>query len=182
MGQNLHEGLRSLSRCRSRRRVLVYVLPVVAVLVASCGGNSAVAEHKTPSVGQVAIDAYSLPTGQTVLVNGAGHALYMFVPDAQKSVTCSIVCLRSWPLVSVPAGTKPKVGSKVEPALVGTIKASVLTSDQEAVTYNRWPLYTYADDISPHMTSGEGTDLNGGYWYLMQTNGVPVVPSGDPAP
>jgi len=105
----------------------------------------------------------------------------MFLPDHQKSVTCNFLCARSWPLMYVPAGTKPHVGSGVEGDLVGTIKADVLASGTEAVTYNGWPLYTYADDVSPGMTSGQGTDLNGGYWYLMQTNGTPLVPPGDPA-
>ena len=106
----------------------------------------------------------------------------MFVPDDQKTVTCDVVCLRSWPLVFVPSGTRPKVGSGVEANLVGTIQTSILASGNVAVTYNRWPLYTYADDVSPGMTSGQGTDLNGGYWYLIQTNGTPLVPPGDPAP
>jgi predicted lipoprotein with Yx(FWY)xxD motif len=105
----------------------------------------------------------------------------MFLPDHQKSVTCDAVCLRSWPLVYVSTGTKPRVGSGVAASLVGTIKTDVLTTGSEAVTYNKWPLYTYADDVSPGMTSGQGTDLNGGYWYLMQTDGTPLVPPGDPA-
>jgi predicted lipoprotein with Yx(FWY)xxD motif len=116
-----------------------------------------------------------------VLVNGSGQALYMFVPDDQKTVTCGPVCLRSWPLMSVPSGARPKVGRGVETDLVGTLKTSVLVSGEEAVTYNRWPLYTYADDVSAGMTNGQGTDLNGGYWYLMQTDGMPLVPPGDPA-
>jgi hypothetical protein len=70
----------------------------------------------------------------------------------------------------------------VEANLVGTLKSDVLDSHEVAVTYNRWPLYTYADDVSPGMISGQGTDLNGGYWYLIQTNGMPLVPPGDPAP
>jgi predicted lipoprotein with Yx(FWY)xxD motif len=130
----------------------------------------------------VTIKAYQLPDGGgSVLVNGSGKALYMFLPDHQKTVTCGFVCLRSWPLVFVPSGSKPKVGPGVKAGLVGTIKTDVIDSGSEAVTYDRWPLYTYADDIRPYMTSGQGTDLNGGYWYLMQTDGTPLVPAGDPA-
>ena len=106
----------------------------------------------------------------------------MFVPDHQKTVSCGPVCLRSWPLVSVASGARPKVGHGVEANLVGTLKSDVLDPQEVAVTYNRWPLYTYADDVNPGMISGQGTDLNGGYWYLIQTNGIPLVPPGDPAP
>ena len=33
------------------------------------------------------------------------------------------------------------------------------------VTYNGWPLYTYASDIQPGQATGQGIDLNGGKWY-----------------
>jgi len=155
------------------------------LLLNACGSSSLSPQAKSSSPqssSTVALHAYRMPSGgESVLVNGSGRALYMFLPDHQKSVTCNFLCARSWPLMYVPAGTKPHVGSGVEGDLVGTIKADVLASGTEAVTYNGWPLYTYADDVSPGMTSGQGTDLNGGYWYLMQTNGTPLVPPGDPA-
>ena len=153
------------------------------ILLAACGSSSSPQSGSAtvhPST-MVALHADKLPSGDiSVLVDASGRSLYMFLPDHQKSVTCNIVCLRSWPLVYVPAGAKPRVGPGVDASLVGTIKADVLATGSEAVTYNGWPLYTYADDVSPGMTSGQGTDLNGGYWYLMQTDGTPLVPPGDP--
>jgi len=32
------------------------------------------------------------------------------------------------------------------------------------------------------MGSGQGIDVNGGYWYFMSPSGDPVVPAGDPSP
>jgi predicted lipoprotein with Yx(FWY)xxD motif len=168
-------------RWRSTLGVGAGALMVAAVVFAACGSASN-PEAKAAISRSVALHAYRLSTGQRVLVNAAGHALYMFVPDDQKTVSCGVVCLRSWPLVFVPSGTRPEVGAGVDAKLVGTLTSSQLDSGDVAVTYNRWPLYTYADDVSPGMTSGQGTDLNGGYWYLIQTNGRPLVPPGDPAP
>ncbi len=167
-------------RSRAKAGVGAVGLLAAALILVACGSPSS-PQAKTVTSSSVALHALRLPTGERVLVNGAGDALYMFVPDHQKTVSCGPVCLRSWPLVTVPSGTTPKVGPGVESKLVGTLRASVLSSGDEAVTYNRWPLYTYADDVSPGMTSGQGTDLNGGYWYLVQTDGTPLVPPGDPA-
>jgi predicted lipoprotein with Yx(FWY)xxD motif len=172
---------RGHTRCwRWSRGVGSIGLVAAGLVLAACGSSSNPPAIAAGSA-SVAVHSYRLSTGPSVLVDGSGQALYMFAPDAQKTVTCAAACLRSWPLLYVPAGMRPKVGSGVEARLVGTVKASALGSGAVAVTYNRWPLYTYADDVSPGMTSGQGTDLNGGYWYLIQTNGMPLVPPGDPA-
>lgn len=169
------------TRRRSNRAVECLVLIFAAGVLGACGSPTDPGPHAASS-SNVALHSLGLPTGERVLVNGSGQALYMFVPDDQKTVSCGVVCLRSWPLVYVPSGTRPKVGPGVDTKLVGTLKTDLLGFHEVAVTYNRWPLYTYADDVAPGMTSGQGTDLNGGYWYLMQTNGTPLVPPGDPAP
>jgi predicted lipoprotein with Yx(FWY)xxD motif len=163
------------------RTSLCTAVVLSGVLLAACSSSKSTSAATHPST-TVALHADKLPSGgASVLVDAEGRSLYMFLPDHQKSVTCKAVCLRSWPLVYVPTGAKPQVGPGVHAQLVGTIKTDVLASGNEAVTYDGWPLYTYADDVSPGMTSGQGTDLNGGYWYLMQTNGAPLVPPGDPS-
>jgi hypothetical protein len=49
----------------------------------------------------------------------------------------------------------------------------------QVITYNGWPLYTYVTDAKlgtrSAVATGQGLDLNGGYWYVMLTNGSPVV-------
>jgi predicted lipoprotein with Yx(FWY)xxD motif len=112
-------------------------------------------------------------------VNGSGYALYMFVPDHQRSSTCNVTCAASWPPLTVSPGTHPEVGAGVKKNLVSTIAFS---PGFRIVTYNRWPLYTYQGDVNPGMVTGQGTDLNGGYWYLMSPDGTPLVPPGDPNP
>ena len=75
----------------------------------------------------------------------------------------------------------PAGGPGVKQRLLGTVPLP-LSSGHEVVTYNRWPLYTYQDDVSPGMVTGQGIDNNGGYWYLMSPDGTPLVPAGDPTP
>jgi predicted lipoprotein with Yx(FWY)xxD motif len=158
---------------------------MVAVLLlgtaAACGGTASQPPDTTNSAGSaVRIDAaYLTQAKATVLVNGSGYALYMFVPDQQRSVTCNATCGSSWPPFTISPGAKPRVGTGVEKSLVGTV---AFTPGFRVVTYNRWPLYTYQDDVSPGMVTGQGTNLNGGYWYLMSPDGTPLVPTGDPNP
>ena len=42
------------------------------------------------------------------------------------------------------------------------------------VTYNKWPLYTYAGDSAAGQAKGEAQTLNGGKWYVISAKGVLV--------
>jgi hypothetical protein len=48
------------------------------------------------------------------------------------------------------------------------------------VTYNGWPLYAYVSDKAAGVATGQALNLNGGYWYVIQPDGVVIVPPGDP--
>ncbi|HEX3980579.1 MAG TPA: hypothetical protein VHW93_05120 [Acidimicrobiales bacterium] len=165
-----------------RSRWLAAAAIVLLGAAAGCGGSaSSSTTTSDPGDGGTArIDAaYLADAKQTVLVNGTGYALYMFLPDHQRAVTCNITCVASWPPMTVSPGTRPQVGPTVKKSLVGTV---AFTPGYRVATYNRWPLYTYEDDVKPGQVTGQGIDLNGGYWYLMSPDGDPIVPAGDPAP
>jgi predicted lipoprotein with Yx(FWY)xxD motif len=164
----------------------MWASPLVAGLVvtagmAGCGGSGAVRPGATrDNPHAVTIDtAYMLQVQTRVLVDGAGFALYNFVPDHRRQVTCTGICADSWPPVRIAAGVRPHTGPGVEATLLGT---DPNPSGGQVVTYNGWPLYTYADDPQPGIASGQGTDIDGGYWYLLLPNGTPLVPSEDAAP
>jgi predicted lipoprotein with Yx(FWY)xxD motif len=122
--------------------------------------------------------AYLVQVQARVLVDGAGYALYMFVPDHQQRVTCTALCAKSWPPVFEVDHHPPRATGGVRSALLG---ADTDPAGGQVVTYNRWPLYTYADDPQPGFATGQGVDLDGGYWYLVRADGTPLVPAGDPA-
>ncbi|HEY1920554.1 MAG TPA: hypothetical protein VGH27_33715 [Streptosporangiaceae bacterium] len=146
---------------------------VAAVLTTGCGTSApAPASSDPPSSGTISIGTHRLPHLGTFLVNGHGYALYMFVPDNQREVTCTGICAATWPPLKQGAGAKLAAGPGV--------KASLFGSDPDpgggsVVTYDGWPLYTYSGDVQPGQATGEGIALNGGDWYLMQPSGKPLT-------
>jgi|GEM_PF-655529 len=104
----------------------------------------------------------------TILVNEKGFTLYTFAPDNRSKVTCTGACATTWPPLVIPPGATVKAS--------GEVKQSLLGSDPDpeggrVVTYNGWPLYTYVADGSPGMATGQGINLNGGFWYVISPSG-----------
>lgn len=100
------------------------------------------------------------------LVTEDGYVLYVFVPDEQGASTCYDGCASAWPPllsegdVAVPEG--------LDADLVGTVEREDGTSQ---ITYDGWPLYTFARDTEPGMASGQGA---GGNWYVIAPDGTVV--------
>lgn len=156
-----------MSRVTGPRALVLVVASLIAL--AGCGSSKPAAPPtvKTATIGGLG----------TVLVNSQGYTLYMFVPDARRGVTCTGACAGTWPPLKTAAGTTAQAGPGVRAALFGSDKAP---NGSTVVTYNKWPLYTYAADINPGDVVGQALDLNGGYWYVMQPDGTPLVPRGSP--
>jgi predicted lipoprotein with Yx(FWY)xxD motif len=108
----------------------------------------------------------------TVLVNSSGDALYMFVPDGRRQVTCTSMCAATWPPLRVSTSATLSAGPGVKSALLGSDPDPA--GGSRVVTYNGWPLYTYTADVQPGQYTGQGIDLNGGDWYLMRPSGKPL--------
>jgi predicted lipoprotein with Yx(FWY)xxD motif len=168
---------RRLARRRARRVArpgLTALAVALAVAAAGCGGSP---EATAPAGGPsragttVTISAKSLPSVGTVLVNAAGDALYMFVPDDQRQVTCVLLCAQTWPPVRLRPGAALAAGPGVRQALLGS---DADPAGGRVVTYHGWPLYTYTADVYAGQTTGQGIDLNGGYWYLIRPSGQVV--------
>jgi predicted lipoprotein with Yx(FWY)xxD motif len=122
-----------------------------------------ISSNKAPT-----ISTRKLPKLGTVLVNGQGRTLYMFVPDKRKKVTCVRSCAAVWPPVKLSKGQKALAS--------GQAKSSLLGSDPNPaggriVTYAGWPLYTYVADTSPGTAKGQALNLNGGLWYVLAPSG-----------
>jgi predicted lipoprotein with Yx(FWY)xxD motif len=106
-----------------------------------------------------------------------GYALYVFQPDHAQRSTCKDSCAVAWPPILVARGQEATAGPGVQASLLGTEPYS---ATQSVVTYKGWPLYTYVNDTTTGVAAGQATNLNGGYWYAIRPNGVPIVPPGDP--
>lgn len=106
----------------------------------------------------------------TVLVNGQGLTLYMFVPDKRSGrSTCYKMCAEAWPPLRLPTGvTKPVAGRGVKASLLGTTHR---TDGTLQVTYNRWPLYLWVGDSEPGQATGQALNNLGGLWYVLSPKG-----------
>jgi predicted lipoprotein with Yx(FWY)xxD motif len=155
----------------SRTTLLLAVSLFVAVASSSCSsGHKAVPRYSGP--------AYGVGTGSvsglgTVLVDGQGFTLYMYEPDAQSGRSkCYGPCAVEWSPLTLPSGlTRPVAGPGITASKLSTSKR---TDGSVQVTYNGWPLYTWAQDMAPGQATGEGLDNLGGLWYVLNPSGTPI--------
>lgn len=100
------------------------------------------------------------------LVDGQGHALYLYLHDRQGDSTCTDRCAENWPPVTVEGD--PVLGDRLIDAHVGTIEREDGT---QQLTYNGWPLYRYAFDDEAGDTFGHGL---GDVFYLVSPAGTRI--------
>ena len=161
-----------------------------AVTAAACGSSSSGTAAGSPSSSAPAgassaaaatVSTKSVPGVGTVLVNGQGQTLYMLTSEKGGKITCTQAngCTQAWPETLLTSGaTTAKAGSGVQSSLLGTVKDA---SGNLEVTYNHWPLYTFAGDSGPGAAKGQGLTSFGGTWYVLNGSGNPVTnsPSGN---
>jgi predicted lipoprotein with Yx(FWY)xxD motif len=159
------------------RAGLALVSAAVILLACGCGGSSSSSSAAGTTAnggGTVTVMARTLPGVGTVLVDSKGYTLYMFAPDHHRSVTCTAACLGSWPPLTLPSGARLTAGPGVKSVLLGSDPGP---AGGRVVTYDGWPLYTYADDVQPGQATGQDGDANGGYWYVIRPSGQPEIPA-----
>ena len=99
-----------------------------------------------------------------IVVDSAGMALYMFMPDNASTPTCAADCAQAWP----PLLGEATAGDGVDSSLIGSAEHP---ESGAMVTYNGWPLYYFAGDSAPGDTNGQG---QGGVWYVIDATGTPI--------
>lgn len=102
-----------------------------------------------------------------MLTTPQGLTLYYFTPEKGGVVACTGGCATTWPaLKATGAPTKPS-------SVSGTLGTVALSDGSQEVTYNGWPLHTYAADTAAGQTNGQGV---GGKWFAatpaLTANGV----------
>ena len=150
-------------------RRLLSVLTLATGVLAACGGSAstsssptssetptptaAVTPTATPGPTTVATGSTSLGT---VLTTPQGLTLYYFTPEKGGVVACTGGCASTWPpLKANGAETKPS-------SVTGTLATVALSDGSMEVTYNGWPLHTYAGDSAVGQTNGQGV---AGKWF-----------------
>jgi predicted lipoprotein with Yx(FWY)xxD motif len=165
------------STTRSTRFVvarLVAVLALGVLALAACGGSSYGGSSSTqPSASNkpAAATGGAVATGQTdvgtVLVDQNGMTLYAFAADAKNHSNCSGSCATYWPPVTVASGSP--TASKDVSATLGTTTRS---DGSMQLTVNGWPMYTYVGDAKAGDATGQGKNLSGGLWWVVDPSGA----------
>ena len=168
----------------SGRRLLPICLALGAAAAAAACSSSSSSSSSTAapstsapasaSASAVTISVKSVTGVGSVLVNGQGKTLYMLTSEKGGKITCTASngCTKVWPETVVVTGTKATAGSGVQSALLGTVTGA---SGSPEVTYNNWPLYTFAGDPGPGVAKGQGLTNFGGTWYVLSAAGNPVT-------
>jgi predicted lipoprotein with Yx(FWY)xxD motif len=158
-----------VTRFRFGLRPLLVLTLLIGLVAVACGGTSTPSGSSAKSSPTPA--AKAVVTTKTITVNGSsvtvladpnGMTLYYFTPDKGGTVTCSGACLEAWPPLLLPTGTSKPTGGNGVTGTLGTVSASVGT----VVTYNGWPLYTYAKDTST--SDGNGNGAAAGKWLFAK--------------
>ncbi len=170
---------------------MLVILPAIGLLAAAWGSGSVGAAWNSSSHPSVRATSTTASGGQeaaagtspyyevktaavsglgTVLVDGQGLTLYMFVPDAQRGrSTCYGRCASGWPPLRLPAGqTVPVAGGQARTSLLGT---TARKDGGLQVTYDGWPLYLWVGDTGPGQATGQGINSLGGRWYVLSPTG-----------
>lgn len=122
-----------------RNQLLLAALGVATSALLVGAGVATGASHSS-SAARVVISTRKIPKLGTILVDGRGRTLYMFVPDKRKRVTCVHTCAVVWPPVKLVKGARAVGKGKARRSLLGSDPNPV---GARVVTYDGWPLYRY---------------------------------------
>jgi predicted lipoprotein with Yx(FWY)xxD motif len=149
---------------------------LVVTLVAAACGSAAAAPRPTPTPVRPVLSEVSNGTLGQILVDAKGYTLYFFVPEQGAKVVCTGDCATMWhPLLAT--GTAPPISTVPLPGVLATVDRP---EGGRQVTYDGWPLYTYAKDGSPGETQGSGA---AGEWFVALAAGESTpTPTPPPTP
>ncbi len=148
-------------------RKLVLAGPVLALLLASCGGDRDLAAPGDPGGPSEADPNSTLAVaGSTfgeILVDDGGNTLYAFTQDSDGVSVCYDECAATWPALI--SEDELRAGEGVEGSLLGT---AARADGSEQVNYAGMPLYHFAGDARPADTNGQGV---GDVWFVVSPVG-----------
>jgi predicted lipoprotein with Yx(FWY)xxD motif len=150
----------------------------VALLAAACSSGSGTSSSQGAAAGSTAggsgatvIKTASSSAG-TILTDGSGRAVYLWVADSNGKSVCSGACAGAWPPVMA-SGTVTVSGSAKSSDLGSTTRSD----GSKQVTYNGHPLYYFVGDAGSGTASGQGSDQFGAKWWLVSPAGSDVTAS-----
>src|SRR5438309_3111515 len=158
------------------KKLLIGGMAVVGA-VAACGGTTTASSPASGGTGSNTISTGSTSLG-TVLTNARGFTLYYLTTEQGGVDKCTNQsgCSAVWP------GLTPPSGGSASAASGATGQVSVITASDgsKEVTYNGWPLHTFAMDSQAGQANGQGIVSFGGTWHVA-TPGLTASGGGAPA-
>jgi predicted lipoprotein with Yx(FWY)xxD motif len=152
-------------------------IPIAAVVLAGCGGNSTPASSQAapPAAGADAATIGVANNGSLgkILVDSKGNTVYLFQKDSGTKSACTGSCATIWPPVR--ATGKPTVSGGLSASKLGTTARS---DGAPQVTYAGHPLYLYTADSKPGDATGQGINAFGALWYVLSSSGAAVTSGG----
>jgi predicted lipoprotein with Yx(FWY)xxD motif len=105
------------------------------------------------------------------LANHASRTLYILTVEKGAKLKCTGSCLAHWiPVTVKSSATSVSLGANVK-GKIGFVARSASTKQ---VTFNSYPLYTFAGDSGPKQSHGEGAAFAGGKWYVVKASSASV--------
>jgi predicted lipoprotein with Yx(FWY)xxD motif len=133
------------------------VYGILGGLLVACGSSTATTATTSPTPkGTVVIVTKTDATHGTFLVAASNQmTLYTFTKDTPGVSACtSSGCVKSWPLLSVTAGTVIAAG----PGITGQLSTISRADGVTQVTYKGLPLYFYYKDVAVGDVTGVYTN------------------------
>ena len=145
---------------------------LLTILVAACGSSSpsAAAASPSPSPSGTTIAVAGNPKLGSILVDGKGMTVYLFVADTGTSSTCYSSCASIWPPVLTTGA--PQADAGADKSLLGT---TTRTDGKVEVTYGGHPLYYFIKDKAPGDATGQAINGFGALWWVMSPAGVAIT-------
>ncbi|MHB8575440.1 MAG: COG4315 family predicted lipoprotein [Dehalococcoidia bacterium] len=136
-------------RTRSRFLLLTLALSMLVAMTAAMGTRVG-AQDQPPET----VRADNNATLGIILVNHDGYTLYMRTDDMPGTSICNGPCADVWPPLQPPSDGNLSLNAGVNGSL------DVFTRDDgtQQVEYDGMPLYTFANDMNPGDTNGQGID------------------------
>lgn len=112
------------------------------------------------------VTAITIPGYGSVLATGHSDTLYVLQSPTGAPVPCRGSCVALWPPLLVAGPVGPVHAGDVVRGKLGTVDRD----GARQLTFNGYPLYTYAGDTGPRETNGEKVVSFGGTWYLVRAS------------
>lgn len=167
-----------------RRMKIVFGLAAgVALTAAGCatgahttGSGGGAGSTGAAPAGSATLTVRSVGSAKDVLVDSAGHPVYVSDQERDGMVRCMGQCASEWMPVTLAAGTTPHGGSGV----TGTLATVSRSDGGTQLTYNGSPVYTFAEDTAGQVTGNGAHDSFGGTafsWHVLTKAGAGPTPN-----